>query len=77
MYCLFQTCQIKYNHTIKFQIKHVQFISGMQAVYMSLSDGGLSNETYELSAGKQTLKLHGILCENGKLQTYKFNVFCV
>ena len=39
----------------------------MQVAYMSIIDGGLSNETFELTAGAMTLQLEGILCENGEL----------
>ena len=46
-------------------MNYLNFVSGLQAVYMSITVGGYSTETSQLTAGALTLQLHGILCENG------------
>ena len=41
------------------------FLLAFQGVYIAIVDGGLTNESFQLTAGSLTNQLHGILCENG------------
>ena len=39
---------------------------GLQNVYISITDAGYSNESYQMTSGSFTDVLPGILCENGE-----------
>ena len=38
---------------------------GLQNVYISITDGGYGNESYQMTSGSATDLLPGILCVNG------------